>query len=177
MINRYTEFLTVPTRNPNTYEEAGVEEGEALFEQVGCADCHTPMQRTSAQAPLKFRNLTIRPYTDMKTHSVADGNYRTAPLWGLGRNIQLLENNNAVVNNAVNFPVELTGSHEEQMEAHHMTLRPLLFMHDGRATTLKDAINAHKNSSGSSDADSSVDSFNSLSSGDQDNIVKFLRTL
>ena len=177
LINVYTEFLTVPTRYPGSYDIPGVSEGEILFDQVGCADCHTPLQKTSAQAPIKFRNLTIRPYTDMKTHNVADGNYRTAPLWGLGRNIQMLENNNKIVRDELAMQIVLTGTHEEQMENHHFTERPLLFLHDGRARSLEDAIRMHKNSSGASDADAAVNAFESLSGTDKNNIIKFLRTL
>ncbi len=177
LINKYTEFLTVPTRFPGTFDIPGVEEGEVLFDQVGCVDCHTPVQRTSDQAPLKFRNLIIRPYTDMKVHQVADGNYRTAPLWGLGRNIILLENNNRVVANELAMQIVLTGTHEEQMAAHHFTQRDILFLHDGRATSLEDAILKHRNSSGASDADTVINAYEQLSGNDKANIIKFLRTL
>ncbi|MBW1294435.1 di-heme oxidoredictase family protein [Aquimarina litoralis] len=111
----YTEFLTVPTRSPGAYDIPGVAEGDKTFNRIGCASCHAPTQRTSSSAPAEFRNLTIRPYTDMKMHTVTDEPYRTPPLWGLGRNIDLLERNG----------------------------KALILMHDGRATTLEGAIRAH----------------------------------
>jgi CxxC motif-containing protein (DUF1111 family) len=86
-----------------------------LFEQVGCARCHTPVQRTSSQAPSHLRDLVIRPYTDMRVWNVNGGQYRTAPLWGLGHNLDLLERNQ----------------------------RAALFMHDGAAKSLDAAIQAH----------------------------------
>lgn len=115
LLTAYTEALTVPSRDPGTYDIPGVAEGEQLFEQVGCARCHTPVQRTSSQAPTHLRNLVIRPYTDMQVWNVNGGSYRTAPLWGLGHNLDLLERNG----------------------------RATLFMHDGASTSLEAAIQAH----------------------------------
>ena len=176
LISKYTEFLTVPARFPGIYDKPGVKDGDRLFREVGCVDCHTAIQKTSSQAPKKFRNLTIRPYTDMKLHRVYDGVYRTAPLWGLGRNIDLLENNNKIVNDELSIGLELTGTREEQLQAHHFQYRPLMFMHDGAASTLDEAIRLH-DTDGQSDAAASVNAYLNLSSDDQGNIVKFLRSL
>ena len=111
----YTEFLTVPNRKPNSYAQAGVEDGHIAFYDAGCEDCHQETQRTSSSAPVRARNLIIRPYTDMRNWNVNGGSFRTAPLWGLGTNIWLLERNG----------------------------RQLRFMHDGSQTTLRGAIQAH----------------------------------
>ena len=93
----------------------GVAEGEVLFSQIGCVSCHQSTQKTRSDAPEMFRDLVIRPYTDMKLHTVTNAPFRTPPLWGLGRNLDLLERNG----------------------------KAILFMHDGRATTLEGAIAAH----------------------------------
>jgi len=111
----YTEFLTVPSRSPAAYDTPGVASGEKSFNSIGCVNCHSPTQKTSSSAPEEFRNLIIRPYTDMKLHKVTGQSFRTPPLWGLGRNIKLLKDNSL----------------------------PLLLMHDGRAKTLDGAIQAH----------------------------------
>ncbi len=140
----YTEFLTVPTRSPGAYDIPGVEEGDKSFNTIGCTTCHSPTQRTTSSAPPEFRNLIIRPYTDMKMHTVTDDTYRTPPLWGLGRNIDLLERNG----------------------------KALLFMHDGRATTLEEAIQAH-----GGEANGSRAAYNSLSASEKANLIKFLKTL
>ncbi len=141
----YTEFLTVPTRSPGSYDIPGVTEGDHSFNTIGCASCHSPTQKTSSTAPKMFRDLVIRPYTDMKLHTVTDGGaFRTPPLWGLGRNIDLLERNN----------------------------KPLILMHDGRAKTLREAIQAHGGAASGSRA-----SFNALSTTEQENLIKFLKTL
>ena len=117
LIVSYTENISVPARFPTAMLSDSVVAGEALFAEVGCADCHRPTQVTSSDAPEQFRNIVIRPYTDMAIHNVNGGKFRTAPLWGLGRNITLLN------------------------EARPS--RALLLMHDGSATTLDGAIQKH----------------------------------
>lgn len=115
LLTAYTELLTVPNRDPGSYDDPDVVEGDKLFNQIGCADCHTPVQKTRTDAEPHLRNLTIRPYTDMKTWDLGEGEFRTAPLWGLGHNITLLQKNQ----------------------------RPLLFMHDGASTSVDAAIQRH----------------------------------
>ncbi len=115
LLTTYVEVLTVPARDPGTYSDPAVSEGEVLFTDIGCASCHTPVQHTRADAPTHLRNLTIRPYTDMQTWDLGEGEFRTAPLWGIGQNIHLLERN-----------------------GHDM-----LYMHDGASTSVADAIGRH----------------------------------
>lgn len=115
LLTKYTQMLTVPSRKPGSYDLVGVTEGDKLFQTTGCASCHTPIQRTRADAPSDLRNLVLRPYTDMKVWNVNGGNYRTAPLWGLGHDIDLLN-------------------------AHGRAVR---YLHDGSATSIRAAIGKH----------------------------------
>ena len=112
LMTSYVELLTVPNRDPGAYDQPGVAQGDVLFTQVGCAGCHTPVQHTSSTAPTHLRDLEIRPYTDMKVWNVNGGSFRTAPLWGLGHNIDLLIRNG----------------------------RAIRYMHDGSATSVDAAI-------------------------------------
>jgi hypothetical protein len=69
--------------------------GEALFGQIGCADCHRPQYITGTVADAVLSNRTIQPYSDFLLHNMgtlSDGigqgdapgtHMRTAPLWGL----------------------------------------------------------------------------------------------
>ena len=110
----YTRFLTVPNRKP--IDDPDINAGHTIFYQVGCADCHKENQRTRSDAPSMFANLEISPFTDMKLHDVGTGGrFRTAPLWSLGHNIELLQGRG----------------------------NPLLLMHDGRATSIHGAIQSH----------------------------------
>ena len=115
LLTTYTEVLAVPARNPGSYALPGVVEGDELFNDIGCAGCHTPVQKTRSDAPTHLRDLTLRPYTDMKIWDLGEGGFRTPPLWGLGHNIRLLEQNG----------------------------RALLFMHDGASDSLEDVIQRH----------------------------------
>ncbi len=141
----YNTFLSVPNRKPGSIDIPGVAEGQVLFHQVGCVDCHTENQRTSSNAPEWARNLILSPFTDMELHDIGTGGaFRTAPLWGLGTNIEMLERNG----------------------------RDLLLLHDGRATSVSQAIEAH-----SGEASSVMNNYNNLGSEEKGNIVKFIETL
>ncbi len=140
----YVENLSVPARSYAAHDDPSVEYGNRLFIQTGCARCHSITQRTRPDAPQQIRNLVLRPYTDMKTHDVTGLPIRTPPLWGLGRNIKLLEDND----------------------------RPLLLMHDGRASTIEQAIMMHGGEAAGSRA-----AFESLDEEQRDAIVRFLESL
>ncbi len=113
LIEDYTRFLSVPNRRPYHIDQPGVAEGQVLFHEVGCADCHWENQRTRSDAPEWARDIVISPFTDMKIHNIGTGgSFRTAPLWGIGTNM------------------ELPGA-------------SMRFLHDGRAASVSAAINAH----------------------------------
>lgn len=71
-------------------------EGEALFGEVGCADCHVPELRTGPHRVTALADRSVALYSDLLLHDMgdvlADGvpdadararEWRTAPLWGL----------------------------------------------------------------------------------------------
>ena len=109
VVTHLTDFvamLSPPGRNPAMEKDGEVTRGEALFAQIGCASCHVPTYRTTAQpinraeqaAPMSAAvlNRDIHPYSDFLLHEMGstldDGvslgvakssEYRTPPLWGL----------------------------------------------------------------------------------------------
>ena len=118
----YMQTLAVPARRD--IHDAHALSGERLFEQMGCASCHTPTLLTGPSALEAVAGQTIHPYTDLLLHDMgpglADGRddflatgteWRTPPLWGIG----LLEKVNG---------------HER-------------LLHDGRARGLEEAILWH----------------------------------
>ncbi|MEM7676148.1 MAG: di-heme oxidoredictase family protein [Myxococcota bacterium] len=129
--------------------------GEALFQSIGCADCHRPTLTTSQTAdaayPKGISRQQIRPYTDMLLHDmgaeladagrIAGGasksEWRTAPLWGLG----LLK--------TVNGTTRL--------------------LHDGRAHTFEEAILWH-----GGEAERSRRRFTHLSPLERKDLINFL---
>lgn len=88
----YQRYLAAPPQTPR-----GGMTGEALFQAVGCADCHVASYTTSNDPALEpaLRNQAIRPYSDFLLHDmgtaadfIPDGDasgqeLRTPPLWGV----------------------------------------------------------------------------------------------
>ena len=94
-IDRITDFqryLAAPPQTPRS----GMS-GEAVFESVGCADCHIGSWTTSSDPSLEaaIRNKAIKPYSDFLLHDmgvsadfIGDGDagtqeLRTPSLWGV----------------------------------------------------------------------------------------------
>jgi CxxC motif-containing protein (DUF1111 family) len=97
-IQRFTDFMRVlgPPPAPK------MADGAALFESVGCAECHLPLIVTGANANPAFDRVAYHPFSDFLLHdmgSLGDGiaqgdasatEMRTQPLWGLSVQGQLL---------------------------------------------------------------------------------------
>src|SRR5258705_5203678 len=100
----FMRFLAPPT--PSTTEPGGylsITSGRTLFGTVGCAHCHTPTMTTgnSPVAALRYKNANL--FSDLALHKMGPGladdiiqgqaapdEFRTAPLWGLGKRIFFL---------------------------------------------------------------------------------------
>jgi CxxC motif-containing protein (DUF1111 family) len=140
----FSRFLAPPARLPFNAE---AETGEALFNQIRCAECHIPALQSS-------RGM-VEAYSDLLLHdmgpALADGlqfgmpstvlaeastgnEFRTQPLWGV----------------SLHAP----------------------FLHDGRAETLFEAIEMH-----GGEAQASRDNFVALSQADQQAVITFLKQL
>ena len=147
----YTGTLGVPaTRSAN---DPQVLAGQALFVAAKCAACHTPVLRTSSQAPYGLGGQTIHPYTDLLLHDMGPGladnrpdflatgtEWRTAPLWGLGLSAT-------------------TSSHTN-------------YLHDGRARNVLEAVMWH-----GGEGDFSRRYVAQLAQADRDALVAFVKSL
>jgi CxxC motif-containing protein (DUF1111 family) len=92
-------------------------EGGRLFQQIGCANCHVRSLRTGASDVAALRFRTFQPYSDFLIHDMGS----------LGDGIE---------------QGQATGN--EMRTAPLWGLRLLTtFLHDGRASTIKEAILAH----------------------------------
>jgi len=94
-IDRVTDFQRLLAPPPQT-PKFGVQ-GEIVFNDIGCVDCHTPSFITSDAPDVEpvLRNQVIRPYSDFLLHDMGvagDGieqgsangrELKTPPLWGL----------------------------------------------------------------------------------------------
>ncbi len=108
----YTKLLAVPVPRQNLTQMPG----HNLFSNFGCAGCHRMTATTGADAEFpELSGQTIHPYTDLLLHDLGEGNFRTAPLWGLGLSGLVRSNNNSSLN----------------------------LMHDGESTSVDAAIQRH----------------------------------
>ncbi len=139
---------------PGAAERDGeAEHGRVLFDDFGCASCHTPTHVTGDHEIFQLSNQRIHPYTDLLLHDVGDRltdtredflasglEWRTPPLWGLGL---------------------------AQLIAPATT-----FLHDGRARTVAEAIMWH-----GGEAAAAKQAFRGASKADRDALLAFLATL
>jgi CxxC motif-containing protein (DUF1111 family) len=100
----FQRFLAPPTPSPDTPGGAtSIARGRDLFNSTGCALCHTPTLRTGNSTVAALRNQSVNLYSNLLVHDMgprlADGvtqgqagprEFRTAPLWGLGKRIFFL---------------------------------------------------------------------------------------
>ncbi len=171
-----TGYTTV---NNITVSQGSIANGQAQFNSIGCANCHSPSLTTAASQFQDLRGVTYQPFSDFALHhmgaNLADGvsqgiagpdEFRTAPLWGIGQR--------------------------------------LFFLHDGRTSNLLAAIAAHATSpktcvsvsslqtffvagapfapasvavSCGSEANAVVNNFNALNASNRQDLLNFLRSL
>ena len=144
----YVEALAIPAGRD--VDNPDVIRGANLFTAIGCADCHTPTQRTGTTQYAELDNLLLIPFTDLLLHDMGPGlddgrsvygasgsEWRTAPLWGIG----LLDTVNG-----------------------HVSL-----LHDGRARSIEEAILWH-----GGEAQHVTDAFMALSAEDRAALLRFV---
>lgn len=147
----YNRTLAVPAMRD--HEAPDVRAGARHFSDLGCADCHTPSQRTGASSIAVLADQTFQPYTDLLLHDMGEGmtdnrpdhlasatEWRTPPLWGLG----LIETVNG----------------------------ERFLLHDGRARTIEEAILWH-----GGEGERSRDAFRALDADERAELVRFLESL
>jgi CxxC motif-containing protein (DUF1111 family) len=148
----YVTCLQTPIQR--TPDDATVQQGNKLFLQIGCGDCHKQTLTTGYSPIDALSNQIINPFTDLLVHDMGPGlddgytegnaktsEWRTTPLWGLGL-----------------APGVQGGT--------------VYLMHDGRARSIEQAIQMHGGEASVSSAN-----FSKLSSQDQAAVVKFLKSL
>jgi len=152
LVTFYAQNLAVPPRR--NMEDANVKKGKALFYNLGCASCHTPLFTTGkVDGQPHLSNQRIWPYTDLLLHDMGEGladnrpegvangqEWRTPPLWGIG----------------------LT----QTVSGH------TFFLHDGRARNLEEAILWH-----GGEAQAARNGYAALSKAERDALISFVASL
>jgi CxxC motif-containing protein (DUF1111 family) len=149
LVIAFNQFLAVPpARNLTRGKET---EGRALFYHGGCADCHTPKYITADDYPVSaLAGQTIWPYTDLALHDMGPG--------------------------LADGVTEFAASGREWktpplwgLGAQKVFRKEALYLHDGRARSLAEAILWH-----GGEAQKSQQFFINLSKKERSNLLAFL---
>ncbi|MDN3526574.1 di-heme oxidoredictase family protein [Halomonas sabkhae] len=151
-ITFYAGSLAVPQRR--NLDDPVVQAGARIFNDIGCASCHTPRHQTPSDTErAALADQTIWPYSDLLLHDMGEGladhrpefaasgrEWRTPPLWGIGL------------------------THKVNPRAG--------FLHDGRARTLEEAILWH-----GGEAEASAAAYRHLPADKRQALIRFLESL
>jgi CxxC motif-containing protein (DUF1111 family) len=148
----YSQNLAVPARRKA--DDPQVLKGKELFYRIGCASCHKPKFLTGEVAGQPhLSHQLIYPYTDMLLHDVGEGLADHRP-------------EGEASGNEWRTP-PLWGVGLTKIVSGHT-----LFLHDGRARSLTEAILWH-----GGEAQASRDAFTKLSKANRDALIAFVNSL
>jgi len=130
---------------------ASLTRGQQVFANIGCQACHVISQTTgNSEIGAAATNVTFQPLSDFALHNMGTGLAdRVAQGAGTGNQFR-------------SAPLWGVGQR-------------IFFLHDGRTTDLKVAIEQH--SSSGSEANTVINNFNMLSVSDQQSLLNYLRSL
>jgi CxxC motif-containing protein (DUF1111 family) len=153
----FMRFLAPPTPSISTPGGSNsIGRGRSLFSSVGCALCHTPTLRTGATTVAALSNKDANLFSDLALHAMGPG-LADNVLQGAARGDEFRT-------------APLWGLGQR-----------IFFLHDGRTSDLRSAIAAHRSGGnsqfGPSEANETINRYNSLSSGSRQDILNFLRSL
>jgi CxxC motif-containing protein (DUF1111 family) len=149
----FMRLLAPPVPSTNTPGGAqSIASGFALFKAIGCSTCHTPAIRATqpSNVTASLSNVTVRAFSDFEIHHMGNG---------------LADN------------VSQGGAGGDQFRTAPLwgLGQRIFFLHDGRTTNLLSAIADHRSSG--SEATQVAENFSSLSNGQQQQVLNFLRSL
>lgn len=148
----YLRTLRPPPRRGTAEPE--VKAGEALFVSTGCAKCHMMEMRTGKSDIAALNEVTFAPFTDLLLHDMGadlDDRYTEG---------------NAASSEWRTAPLWGVGLAEASQGG------AAYYLHDGRARTLRAAIGFH-----GGEGSRSRSAFNSLNESQQEQLLRYLRSL
>ncbi|GJM10524.1 MAG: thiol oxidoreductase [Lysobacteraceae bacterium] len=177
-VGEMTALHMFDVNNPPPYQEAlnrDERAGRALFASIGCADCHRPQIRTrSTRLPMAFPEVASDPYANVYAYvnlvrvgfSPSDHGGVVVPLYSdlkrhkMGAALAETFEGGEIANDEF-ITARLWGIADTAP-----------YLHDGRATTLREAIEYH-----GGEAEVARDGFLGLSSEQQSQLLAFLDQL
>ena len=150
-------------------------EGFALFEQIGCSDCHVPELHTrSRELPLAFPEVAADPSANVYLRiDLREVGFPPAP--GGGVRVRLFSDlKRHDMGPELAEDLEQAGAENRFFGTAALwgVADTAPYLHDGRATTLRDAILLHRGEAGEV-----RDAFAGLSSPEQEKLLAFLGQL
>ena len=148
----YLKTLKAPVqRTPN---DLSVMEGKIIFMQADCGNCHKPTLMTGFSPIDAISYKEFHPYTDLLLHNM-----------GPGLNDGYTEGN-ALISEWRTAPLWGLGLSPKSQGGQY------LLLHDGRATSIEQAIMLH-----GGEATVSKNKFTQLTNSDRDKLLNFLKSL
>jgi CxxC motif-containing protein (DUF1111 family) len=147
-VTNYLRFLAPPPRKfvKDHREQEQVEQGKKIFGEVRCARCHVPEMRSGPSNIQALNKRKVALYSDLLLHDMGP--------------------------ELADICLDLATPSEFRTEL-LMGLRfRKHYLHDGRAKTIKEAIEQH-----GGEAKNSRDAFTALSAKDKEALLKFLETI
>jgi len=100
---KFATFMRFLAPQTPAHETDTIVRGKKLFSDIGCAMCHTPMLHTGKSSVAALQYKEVHLFSDLMLHNMGPGladdvsqggasgdEFRTAPLWGLGKRIFFL---------------------------------------------------------------------------------------
>ena len=147
----YVRLLSPPARGNITPE---VTIGETVFSDIGCVTCHVPSMKTGANDIAQLDEVDANLYSDLLLHNMGDS---------------LADNR--IDGSADGFEWRTTPLWGLRLVPEFLD-GSAFYLHDGRATTVKGAIELH-----GGEAKVASDAFKALSQADEDALMAFLESL
>ena len=150
-IAMYMQLLAVPQQRNAT--DPAVQRGEQWFRSIGCSGCHMPTLSTGESAIQALANQRIHPFTDLLLHDMGEGLADNRPdFQASGREWRTQA---------------LWGIGHTRVVSHFD-----LFLHDGRARSLSEAILWH-----GGEAEGPREAFRNMGEAQRNDLLAFLGSL
>ena len=147
----YVRLLAPPAQGERTEQ---VLRGEQLFESAACSSCHVPSMKTGPNEIAALDEVDVPLYSDLLLHDMGPGLADNRP------------DGSADGSEWKTAPLWGTRIIEDFLDGQ------AFFLHDGRATSIREAIELH-----GGEAQQSRDAFLGLSAQEQEDLIEFVRSL
>ena len=158
-----------------------IQNGRSLFESTGCSLCHTPTLMTGFSSTAALSQKAAHLFSDLSVHhmgsNLADGvnqgtagpdEFRTAPLWGLGKRIFFLHDGRTT-----NLLEAIEAHASDQADCAIVATAELFTREPGDVPYAPTSLSQ----SCGSEANKVIAAFNALSSAQKQDVLNFLRSL